>query len=132
MASNVIWCKERNMFKKITLVALLALVGFSQAPTKADTTTSTFNITVVNSSSYTIESFQIADDGVGGYSSDLLGPSQVISPGDSTALTFEDHRGYCVFNVKLTTMSGDVSEITGHNFCTNPTMTVVNDDSSQS
>jgi hypothetical protein len=119
------------MFKKIALAVLLALFCVCQGPVKADGTSAStsFNITVVNNSSYTIETFQIADDGVGGYSADLLGSAQVIEPGDSATLTFDDYRNYCVFNVKLTTPSGDTSVIAGHNFCTSPTITIVDDNS---
>jgi hypothetical protein len=126
------------MVKKILLFALAATL-LSTAPHSralADSTGTSFTITMVNNSTKSINNVRVADYDTGDYSPDLLGPSQTIAPGDSANLTFSDYRSSCNFRVKITTYPvGDVPGATPtysvlqHNFCDYPTITVVDDDS---
>jgi hypothetical protein len=122
------------MLKKILLFALtttfLSIVPNSGV--LADSTGTSFTITVVNHSSMSINNFRVADYDRGDYSPDLLGSTQTIPPGDSATLTFTDYRSECNFRVKVTTFS--VSDVPGekptysiihHNFCDYPTISIV-------
>jgi len=110
--------------KKLLIALMAAAVLASVSTAKADTTS--FTVTVVNQSSYTIEYIQVQDAGAGNYSSDLLASDQTIAPGQSATIQFDEHRGYCTFNVAITTLSGDTSYLTDENFCQKSTLYVVN------
>jgi hypothetical protein len=124
--------------KKILLVAVAAtlLLLVPQHRVLADSTGTTFTITVVNDSSAIINNFRVADYETGDYSPDLLGATQTIDPGDSASLTFTEYRSDCNFRVRITTYPvGDASgatptySILEHNFCEYPTISL--EDASQ-
>ena len=118
----------------VLAAGLLSLMPHS--PVLADSSGTSFTITMVNKSTVSINNVRVADYDTGDFSPDLLGSSQTIEPGDSASLTFTDYRDECNFRVKITTFpAGDASgakptyTILKHNFCDYPTMTVVDDNS---
>lgn len=121
------------MLKKIPLLALAAilLLLVPQHRVLADSSGTTFNIKVVNTSNTIINNFRVADYETGDYSSDLLGASQTIDPGESADLTFTEYRSDCNFRVRITTYpvgaGSDVKPtitVLQHNFCDYPTITL--------
>jgi hypothetical protein len=126
------------MVKRLLLfvlaAALLSLAPHS--PVLADSSGTSFTITMVNNSTVSINNVRVADYDTGDFSPDLLGSSQTIEPGNSATLTFTDYRNECTFRVKITTFpTGGVSgtnptyTVLQHNFCDYPTMTVVDNNS---
>lgn len=126
------------MVKRLLLFVLAAaLLSFvPHSPVLADSSGTSFTISMVNNSTASINNVRVADYDTGDFSPDLLGSSQTIEPGDSASLTFTDYRNECNFRVKITTFpTGNVPgakptyTILQHNFCDYPTMTVVDDNS---
>jgi hypothetical protein len=106
---------------------LLALSGLALAA--CDTTTSgggssyDRHVTVVNNSGSTVTQFYGSNQGADTWQEDILG-SEVLPPGGSVRINFDDGSGYCGFDFKAVFADGTSAVETGIDVCTTATVTI--------
>ncbi|MDP1670427.1 hypothetical protein [Phaeovulum sp.] len=73
-------------------------------------------VRIINNTKFTIVEFYGSHTGTTSWQEDILG-RDVLPPGNSVNINFDDGTGYCVFDFKAVFNDGDVLEKYGVNVC---------------
>lgn len=73
-------------------------------------------VRIVNNTSYTIVEFYGSNKGTNSWQEDILG-QDVLGPGNSVNVNFNDGTGYCKFDLKAVFNDGDVLVKKNVNIC---------------
>ena len=73
-------------------------------------------VRIINNTKYTIVEFYGSHTGTTSWQEDILG-YDVLPPGNSVNVNFDDGTGYCIFDFKAVFNDGDVLEKYGVNVC---------------
>ncbi|MDP2063004.1 MAG: hypothetical protein Q8J98_07850 [Phaeovulum sp.] len=73
-------------------------------------------VRIINNTKFTIVEFYGSHTGTTSWQEDILG-RDVLRPGNSVNINFDDGTGYCVFDFKAVFNDGDVLEKYGVNVC---------------
>lgn len=79
-------------------------------------------VEIVNETGYTIMEFYGSNTGSENWEEDILG-ADVLPPGKSVVINFDDASGYCMFDVKAVFEDGDEVVEAGLDVCTTESFT---------
>ena len=85
--------------------AALAIAGTWASPASAENR----RVKIINETSYTVVRFYGSNAGADSWQEDVLG-DDVIKPGGSVTVNFDDGSGYCKFDFKAVFSDGDTVE----------------------
>ncbi len=85
------------------LAAALLVSGFASGPAQAQEDR---RVRIINETSYTIVRFYGSNAGSNSWEEDILG-DDVLPPGQSVVINFDDGTGYCKFDFKAEFDDGD-------------------------
>jgi hypothetical protein len=97
---------------RLCLAALLSVASTWSAPASAENR----KVKIINETSYTVVRFYGSNAGAESWQEDVLG-DDVIKPGGSVTVNFDDGSGYCKFDFKAVFSDGDVVEKRGIDVC---------------
>lgn len=80
-------------------------------------------VEVINNTGYTIVEFYGSNTGTTDWEEDILGVD-VLPPGDSVLIDFNDGSDYCMFDMKIVFEDGDVLLEEGLDTCTTESFTL--------
>ena len=114
---------------KLTFKPLILLAVSGLALAACDTGTSysggdyNRNVLVVNNSPYTVTQFYGSNVGAGSWEEDILG-ADVLPPGSSVNINFDDGSGYCSFDFKAVFSDGTYTTEYGIDVCATSQVTI--------
>lgn len=98
---------------RVSLAAMaLAIAGTWTVPASA----ADRRVKIINETNYTIVRFYGSNAGADSWQEDVLG-DDVIKPGGSVMVNFDDGSGYCKFDFKAVFSDGDTVEKRGIDVC---------------
>lgn len=101
----------RGLVGKVAVAsALMCVAGLSQADNEDR------RVKVINETSYTIIAFHGSNAGQDSWEEDILG-DEVLRPGKSIMINFDDGSGYCKFDFLVRFEDGDQIEKRGIDVC---------------
>ena len=104
------------------VVAGLLLAGCTEGTDSSSSASVDRHVTIVNNTNATITNFYGSNAGTNSWEEDILG-RDVLTPGNSTSIDFNDGSGYCNFDFKAVFSDGTSSVDSGVDVCTTATVT---------
>jgi hypothetical protein len=100
---------RRTIFKTVLAAVLASTIALPAAALDR-------RVTIVNDTNYTIMQFYGSNKGTDSWEEDILG-RDVLRPGQSVRIDFDDGTGYCKFDFKAIFDDDDVLVARGINVC---------------
>jgi ABC-type glycerol-3-phosphate transport system substrate-binding protein len=113
------------MRTKTSLMFVLSALTLAACGDTSTATSTSYNrnVTVVNNSGYTVTQFYGSNSGASTWQEDILG-ADVLPPGGSVNINFDDGSGYCTFDFKAVFADGTSTTENGIDVCATSTVTI--------
>lgn len=110
---------------KVAVIACVAALSLSACDDTSTPVSSGSNkhVVIVNNSGKTVREFYGSNAGTSSWQEDILG-TDMLEPGESVDINFEDGSGYCTFDFKAVFSDGSSAVESGFDVCAVSTVSI--------